>query len=391
MVAEKLIPSEVVAHEMNLWYQAILRFERDASVKRQQKIKNMLVKMEKNQDLLLYYSLLDFRAKLNTEKPVPIRLAHEEICQLAGEHGRLNDTLNYYYYLFNGLYEYKQKNFIKSLNCYRIALENVKKLHDDAELAQCHYRMAQVYFQINYPVMSWIYAQLAEDFYNQSPEYAVSAIYCENVKASNLVRTHSFRKALNIFLDIHQRAKLSENKRLVAVTYFNIGIAQMYLNQCLDAEYNFFKSMQLFGELSDRFESHAACNFYESVLKQGKLKRSELIFNDCLTKIKKWNDQETALKIELIKEIFSSKINFMEIDHKLFKLKKLQLYKDMDEFSIQIAEKCNKMGYLQQSIKYYKISNHIKNQMMGEKLNEKSIKNTQFLNNYTSVTFSYKF
>ncbi|TWL17192.1 Response regulator aspartate phosphatase A [Bacillus licheniformis] len=75
------IPSEYVARKLNDWYNAIRKNQIAASESLKAEILNDFQDMEENQDVLLYYSLLEFRHKLmlsylkpkETEKPPRLR------------------------------------------------------------------------------------------------------------------------------------------------------------------------------------------------------------------------------------------------------------------------------------------------------------------------------
>lgn len=58
------IPSEYVASKLNDWYNAIRKNQIAASESLKAEILNDFQDMEENQDVLLYYSLLEFRHKL---------------------------------------------------------------------------------------------------------------------------------------------------------------------------------------------------------------------------------------------------------------------------------------------------------------------------------------
>lgn len=67
------IPSEEVAVKLNEWYKLIRAFEADQAEALKQEIEYDLEDMEENQDLLLYFSLMEFRHRIMLDKLMPVR------------------------------------------------------------------------------------------------------------------------------------------------------------------------------------------------------------------------------------------------------------------------------------------------------------------------------
>ncbi|MFT0804196.1 tetratricopeptide repeat protein, partial [Bacillus swezeyi] len=64
MPSESVIPYDLVATKMNFWYSRIKNNDIGNAEKVRREIQREINQMEENQDVLIYYSLLEFRHKL---------------------------------------------------------------------------------------------------------------------------------------------------------------------------------------------------------------------------------------------------------------------------------------------------------------------------------------
>ncbi|OPG93879.1 hypothetical protein B2I22_00115, partial [Bacillus spizizenii] len=56
--------AEEVANILNTWYRAIRRNDAEQSIRIFEEVKPMLAEMEEDQEVLIYYSLLELRHKI---------------------------------------------------------------------------------------------------------------------------------------------------------------------------------------------------------------------------------------------------------------------------------------------------------------------------------------
>lgn len=387
-IPDTSIPAEQVAHLLNEWYLTIQKFSIAKSKKLQKKAQNMLEKMSPNQDILLYYSLLDFRCQLNYEKPQQLKKVHRKIEKLVDDHEHLNALLTYYYDFFNGLYEFKQRNLIRSLHFYRKAVEEVNHLDDEIERGQCYYRLSQVYFKLSYSVISILYANMAIKIFDRHKDYYILSIYCRVIVANNLIHDHCFTHALSIFTDANQLAFEKQNNQLIAITSFNIGIAQIHLKAYEEAEQNFYRAMICFHKFKDYYEPRAICSYYESLLMQKKYKQAAVIYEKGIESAKSWHDNEYQAKINLLKAIYQDEFDQERIDASISKLMVMDLYEYVLSLTISVAERCRERRMDKQAIKYYELSNEIRNHITeGAGINEKIFNGNGFgvINSYVSA------
>ncbi|MCY8152851.1 tetratricopeptide repeat protein, partial [Bacillus paralicheniformis] len=84
MVYKSVIPYDLVATKMNYWYVALKNDWVDEAEKMKSEVKQEIAIMEENQDVLIYFSLLEFRHKLMLDYICPeaakdIQVHYEEL------------------------------------------------------------------------------------------------------------------------------------------------------------------------------------------------------------------------------------------------------------------------------------------------------------------------
>lgn len=107
----------------------IRAFEADQAEALKQEIEYDLEDMEENQDLLLYFSLMEFRHRIMLDKLMPVKDSDTKppfsdmLNEIESNQQKLTGLLEYYFYYFRGMYEFKQKNFILAIDHYKHAEE----------------------------------------------------------------------------------------------------------------------------------------------------------------------------------------------------------------------------------------------------------------------------
>lgn len=85
--------------------------------------------MEENQDVLLYYQLLEYRFKDLVEDTASL-----DHSLFVDENAiRTDDMLSYYFYFFKGMYEMRRGNQDSAFHHLKLAEDKLDLVHDDIE------------------------------------------------------------------------------------------------------------------------------------------------------------------------------------------------------------------------------------------------------------------
>ncbi|MFT8928776.1 MAG: hypothetical protein ABF969_05510 [Sporolactobacillus sp.] len=376
MIQDSVIPSVEIAHKLNLWYLSILNYEEDQARAMQTEIQSLLGRMEEDQNVLLYYSLLDFRFRINYDAKENLQHYHQQLEDAAESSDTLSLPINYYYCLFSGDYEFRKGNLLRALSYYRHAINRVRELDDEIELAQCYYHLSEVYAKLSYSVISVIYAQTALRIFDKYPEFVVFSVHCRNIYGTNLVNDRCYDYAGKLFSESHALSKKISNNRLSAIAAFNMGIVHMHLNDYKTAEACFHDSLVEFVKESDRYIPRAYCSYYECLAEQGKFQRAKYIYNKGICIAFERNDLEYLTKLSMLHLIYEEPLDIGKVEKCISELLHLHLNNEVMDFTLRIAEKFKNSNDKDSAIKYYELSNNVRIHIIeGEGINENDLQN----------------
>lgn len=350
------ISSIDVADQLNEWYKAILDYDIEKSHALQNKIKNMFQHMEEDQNVLLYYSLLDFRSRLNDQNVERHENIADALQELENKEDHLTGILGYYYSFFKGMYEFKNRNYSSAITYYKAAEEKVNQLNDEIERATCFYKLAHVYYEMQYTGLSIAYAQMALSIYKKHPDYSRQMFFSKLIVAGNLLDQFQFNEAISTFMEASKSSIITKDKRLDAIVSLNIGIGYNQQSLYQRAESYIKRACSLFQMLNDRYVSKALFNLMESYVKRGLRDKAESVYKEGMQKASQWNDTEFIAKLNLIRELLPGFGNKSVIDHEFSVLEELNLYPDIESYSVDFARYFQKMGDAEKSIEYYELN-----------------------------------
>ncbi|MGV2912006.1 tetratricopeptide repeat protein, partial [Bacillus safensis] len=141
------LSSPQVGIKINEWYRQICGFHVMKAEKLKAEIEQEILEMEQDQNLLLFYQLMDFRHKVMLEYFEPAKKASndEEIKNLLEtiEHSqtKLTDMLEYYVHFFTGMFEFEQRNYLSAIAYYRSAEKKLNLISDDIERAEFYFKL----------------------------------------------------------------------------------------------------------------------------------------------------------------------------------------------------------------------------------------------------------
>ena len=156
------IAFEKVGQAINDWYKVIKQHNKSRAAEMREEIEIALPNMKENQNVLIYFSLIDSRYKLMTEDYNESGELLDKVKAKALENST-DDMIQYYFYFFSGLYQFYKKNFVDAINFYKIAENRLHKVPDEIEKAEFHYQLAIAYYEIRQNFFSMSHTQKALD------------------------------------------------------------------------------------------------------------------------------------------------------------------------------------------------------------------------------------
>lgn len=354
------IPYDIVTKKLNDWYTLI----KDDQVEHAEIIKieveKELLNMEENQDVLLYYQLLDFRHEImlsymKSKEIDDLNNAYETIKEIEKQ-GQLTGMLEYYFYFFKGMYEFRRKELTSAISAYRIAESKLSEVEDEIEKAEFFFKVSYVYYYMKQTYFSMNYANRALKIFREYEEYAVQTVRCQFIVAGNLIDSLEYERALEQFLISLEIAKGSNIEHLIAMSHMNIGICYDELKEYKKASQHLILALEIFEKSKHSFLTKTLFTLTYVEAKQQNYDVALIYFRKGRFIADKSDDKEYSAKFKILEGLFFSDGETQLIKNAFSYLASRKMFADVENFSIEVADYFHEQGNLMLSNEYYRMS-----------------------------------
>ncbi len=354
------IPYDIVTKKLNDWYTLI----KDDLVEHAEIIKieveKELLNMEENQDALLYYQLLDFRHEImlsymKSKEIDDLNNAYETIKEIEKQ-GQLTGMLEYYFYFFKGMYEFRRKELTSAISAYRIAESKLSEVEDEIEKAEFFFKVSYVYYYMKQTYFSMNYANRALKIFREYEEYAVQTVRCQFIVAGNLIDSLEYERALEQFLNSLEIAKGSNIEHLIAMSHMNIGICYDELKEYKKASQHLILALEIFEKSKHSFLTKTLFTLTYVEAKQQNYDVALIYFRKGRFIADKSDDKEYSAKFKILEGLFFSDGETQLIKNAFSYLASRKMFADVENFSIEVADYFHEQGNLMLSNEYYRMS-----------------------------------
>ncbi|WP_026675116.1 helix-turn-helix transcriptional regulator [Alkalihalobacterium bogoriense] len=202
--------------QLDLWYNRLCDRDKQEATRLYRVLEKQVGQFQ-NPTILVKHTLFTFRYKLLMQD---LDEASTLLCNLTKVKGKLEPHLQYYYYLFSGLFSFKKADYLAALQDYQQA----EKIHNDLRIQdpEVYYHLSLVNMHLHRTYYSVKYAQLALSSFIQECNYARS-IDCQNLLGVNETRVQNYTQAEKHLYDGLRVANLIHDNIQIGVTYHNLG------------------------------------------------------------------------------------------------------------------------------------------------------------------------
>ena len=219
----KTVASVNVANLINQWYVHIKKRDVSNAVELRDRIKGLLNVMEEDQDVLLYFNLLDYRFRVLMEDVA----GEPQLPPIAEDKAKTDGLLRYYHFLFKGMYESARSNYSKALNCFRVAERQLDNVEDEIEKAEFHYKLGNLYYFTKTTLLSFHHLSIAKSIYRAYEEYKTQSINCTVLLALNYIDDGRLTRAENMLKSCAERLIKMGDNHLLAAVYYDLGFLKI--------------------------------------------------------------------------------------------------------------------------------------------------------------------
>ncbi|MEM5022239.1 response regulator aspartate phosphatase RapI [Bacillus subtilis] len=354
------IPYDLVTKKLNEWYTSIKNDQVEKAEIIKTEVEKELLNMEENQDALLYYQLLEFRHEImlsymESKEIDDLNSAYETIKEIE-EQGQLTGMLEYYYYFFKGMYEFRRKELTTAISAYRIAESKLSEVEDEIEKAEFFFKVSYVYYYMKQTYFSMNYANRALKIFREYEEYAVQTVRCQFIVAGNLIDSLEYERALEQFLNSLEIAKESNIDHLIAMSHMNIGICYDELKEYKKASQHLILALEIFEKSKHSFLTKTLFTLTYVEAKQQDYDVALIYFRKGRFIAEKSDDKEYSAKFKILEGLFFSDGETQLIKNAFSYLASRKMFADVENFSIEVADYFHEQGNLMLSNEYYRMS-----------------------------------
>ncbi|KAF1681291.1 Rap family tetratricopeptide repeat protein [Bacillus sp. SKDU12] len=220
------LASEYVANILNDWYMAIKQQNVGAAEKYFKESRALFDEMEEDQEVLMYYSLLEERHKMmlhqDKGKEFP---KHSYFSKKHKKEIRKTDNMiEYYFFLFEALYESHNRNYGNAISLFKIAEKKLANIPDEIEAAEFYSKVASLYMMLGQNIVSLNYIKDAMHIYKRNEDYKKKLATSMMVVGHNYTELGQYDKAEDIYFEAIRISKQLEDTFFEAMIHHNLSI-----------------------------------------------------------------------------------------------------------------------------------------------------------------------
>ncbi|TCP23782.1 tetratricopeptide repeat protein [Scopulibacillus darangshiensis] len=216
----KAVSCESVSKVLGLWHNALIRNQLNEAIQYKDDVENIIMDMEQDQTILLYYSLLVLRHNLltnNAETP------NQYLKSIKPFEEKMGSLLTYYYHLFTGMHKSAERRYGEALDHYTAAEEKLIDIPDDMEKGEFHYRVASVYYHIRQTMLAYKHVKQAKAIFDTDKDYGKKSADCDNLLGLCYILNKNFGLAEKHLRQAFETAELFKDEELKLHIYYNLG------------------------------------------------------------------------------------------------------------------------------------------------------------------------
>ncbi|MFD3449855.1 tetratricopeptide repeat protein [Microbacteriaceae bacterium 4G12] len=231
------VKNEKVTQLLNDWYVEIRSRHMASAHRMKEQIDVMIqdLKVEKqyslqDQNLLLYYSLLDFRYNYLIDHLSVSKNSFDEIEAFGTP---TDEFLSYYYHFFKAIHTSVTGNYIEAKNHFDLAEKLLKHVPDEVEKAEFYYKLGAFHYDIQQSLLAIKQVTKSKEMYANYRGYETNIAFCENLLGLACVSLKEWELAEEHFTAAMDQFQRINEKHYILMVRHNLG--WLYASQNLSS------------------------------------------------------------------------------------------------------------------------------------------------------------
>ena len=340
-----VVTKEEITKLLHDWYSEIRLHHVAKATELKTEIDQKMDSIEEDQDILLHYSLLDFRFQMLTGN-FQYDLNVSENLSISEQTETL---LQYYYHFFKFIYYTEISQYSKAKEHYENAERLIEAIPDEAEKAEFNHRATLFYYYIGDSSRSISHAIEAKRFFAEKPGYEIKLAATKNALGMSCVELSQFDLAekhmissLNILKEKQERLLINKVTYNLGLLYSQKGLSELAIKY-LSAAFKEQKQYKTMFLLAREYS------------KVGKFKDARVYIQKGL----KICDKEYMHHFNILKEIVDqSSVEQMEnvVEKALQYFKKENMWRYVQDYAEELAVRFFAANNPKKSTKFFRIS-----------------------------------
>ncbi|ASZ65911.1 aspartate phosphatase [Bacillus cereus] len=233
-----ILNNERVTRLLNEWYKVILSKQITKATRMKEEVdeKISVLMVEQNRDLqdqnlLLYYSLLDYSYKVLINKSYVTRSDFDAVEKLTTK--TIDEYLRYYYHFYKAVHNTMIANYMEAMEQFEEAERLLEYIPNDIEKAEFNYKLGELYYHLQQPLLTIKHVMKAKDIYKKHEDYVINQIECDTILGLASVTLSQFEQGEELFVKCLDMAKKHNCTRLITLIQYNLGF--LYAKQGISA------------------------------------------------------------------------------------------------------------------------------------------------------------
>ncbi|PEF61395.1 aspartate phosphatase [Bacillus cereus] len=233
-----ILNNEKVTRLLNECYKVILSKQITKATRMKEEVdeKISVLMVEQNRDLqdqnlLLYYSLLDYSYKVLINKSYVTRSDFDAVEKLTTK--TIDEYLRYYYHFYKAVHNTMIANYMEAMEQFEEAERLLEYIPNDIEKAEFNYKLGELYYHLQQPLLTIKHVMKAKDIYKKHEDYVINQIECDTILGLASVTLSQFEQGEELFVKCLDMAKKHNCTRLITLIQYNLGF--LYAKQGISA------------------------------------------------------------------------------------------------------------------------------------------------------------
>ncbi len=349
--------NEQLTSLLNDWYRSMLSQQVIKATNLKKKIDEKINKLSiepdqehQDQNLLLYYSLLEFRYKVLTDS---LGIQQNSFDTISDYDMPTDQFLQFYYHFFKSIHSTFISNYTEAEEHYKLAEKILVAIPDEIEHAEFYYRIATFYHHTYNNLASIEYANKSRAIFSKYEGYEVKTAFCNSLLGGCCIYLKQYEQAeeyLHCAIDL-----LQKNREEDSLLYVKNTMGWLYSDQSMST-----LAIRHLSEVTEKIPTHFKAIFLQAKehYKLGEQSTASQLIDKGLQICREIHNEEYTHHFSILKKL-NENIPLEELEkiiqEGILYFEEEELWEYVVEYAELFATKCRQLENHQKVSDYFHI------------------------------------